>query len=430
MTTHLIDRFLAACGVGASLPLRVSCPGYPEPVVRQFHQPFVVLGRDPGADLCLNSPQVSPCHAYLQVIAGSVFCVDLQSVTGTHWPTGPERNGWLAEGQPLRVGPFTVEVAEDLLDVADTFGPAPQWNPLLSRSVQASRLASATLELLNTADKQGPRQLNRMLAMVGSAPGCNVRLVSSTVSSFHCALMRTPMGLWVMDLLGRNGIRVNGTTMRYTQLNSGDELQVGKFRLRIGIEGLPRPAPAAAENGVYHEPNTRAERYAPPPERAVPADLAAVSMPDMMLSRREDVNLLPLVQQFHLMQQQLFDQFQQAMLMVVKMFGQMHREQTDILHRDLDRLQGLTRNVQALQDQWNAQLAHVTRNPRPADPTPSRVAASASPAHGPAPRTTTPDSKEAAPSEAIHAWLEDRLTTLQNERQTQWQKIFKFLGSK
>src|SRR5262245_34056407 len=110
LNTQLIDHFLAACGTSSPLPLRISGPAWPEPVVRELRQPFVVLGRDPRADVCLDAPQVSPAHAYLQVVAGSVFCVDLQSETGTHWPDGTDNAGWLAAGQPLKIGPFSVEL--------------------------------------------------------------------------------------------------------------------------------------------------------------------------------------------------------------------------------------------------------------------------------------------------------------------------------
>ena len=47
--------------------------------------------------------------------------------------------------------------------------------------------------------------------------------------------------------------------------------------------------------------------------------------------------LVPLVNQFGLMQQQMFDQFQQAMAMMVQMFGTMHREQMEVIRAELDR---------------------------------------------------------------------------------------------
>ena len=52
--------------------------------------------------------------------------------------------------------------------------------------------------------------------------------------------------------------------------------------------------------------------------------------------------LVPMVNQFGLMQQQMFDQFQQAMAMMVQMFGTMHRDQMEVIRAELDRLHELT----------------------------------------------------------------------------------------
>ena len=57
---------------------------------------------------------------------------------------------------------------------------------------------------------------------------------------------------------------------------------------------------------------------------------------------------MPLVSQFSLMQQQMFDQFQQAMGMLVEMFGTMHREQMAVIREELDRLHQLSRELQEL----------------------------------------------------------------------------------
>ena len=58
--------------------------------------------------------------------------------------------------------------------------------------------------------------------------------------------------------------------------------------------------------------------------------------------------LVPLVNQFGLMQQQMFDQFQQAMAMMVQMFGTMHRDQMAVIREELDRLNELTEEFHAL----------------------------------------------------------------------------------
>ena len=48
--------------------------------------------------------------------------------------------------------------------------------------------------------------------------------------------------------------------------------------------------------------------------------------------------LVPLVNQFGVIQQQMFDQFQQAMAMMLQMFGTMHREQMEVIREEMDRL--------------------------------------------------------------------------------------------
>ena len=60
---------------------------------------------------------------------------------------------------------------------------------------------------------------------------------------------------------------------------------------------------------------------------------------------------MPLVNQFGLMQQQMFDQFQQAMAMMVQMFGTMHRDQMEVIRTELDRLHELTEEFHALKQE-------------------------------------------------------------------------------
>jgi hypothetical protein len=74
-------------------------------------------------------------------------------------------------------------------------------------------------------------------------------------------------------------------------------------------------------------------------------------------SESTEALLVPLVNQFGIMQQQMFDQFQQAMAMMVKMFGTMHRDQMEVIRAELDRLHELTDEFHALKNE----LAERTR---------------------------------------------------------------------
>ena len=77
--------------------------------------------------------------------------------------------------------------------------------------------------------------------------------------------------------------------------------------------------------------------------------------------------LVTVVNQFGLMQRQMFDQFQQAMAMMVQMFGTMHQDQMEVIRAELDRLHELTDEFHALKNE----LAERTREKtelRPREP--------------------------------------------------------------
>jgi hypothetical protein len=80
-----------------------------------------------------------------------------------------------------------------------------------------------------------------------------------------------------------------------------------------------------------------------PSEVAVPAGSAQAEVAASMLA--------PLVNQFGLMQQQMFDQFQQAMAMMVQMFGRMHHDQMEVIRTELDQLRELTEEFHALKNE-------------------------------------------------------------------------------
>jgi hypothetical protein len=73
--------------------------------------------------------------------------------------------------------------------------------------------------------------------------------------------------------------------------------------------------------------------------------------------------LVPLANQFSLMQQQMFEQFQQTIMLMAQMFSTLHKEQLGFVRQELDRMHLLMQELQALQ----AELARRSQAaPRPA----------------------------------------------------------------
>jgi hypothetical protein len=164
--------------------------------------------------------------------------------------------------------------------------------------------------------------------------------------------------------------------------------------------------------------------------------------------------LPPLITQFALMQQQMCDQFQQALLSMAQMFGDLHRDQLQLIQQEMAQLHELTRELQGLQTELTRQTPAQAETKRadkfrtvsslrpsapafPADrrgkgpaPAMSAPVSSARPKASTSPTLGKPGGSGAPPSQVplqsdteVHAWLTQRLAVLQEERQTRWQKI-------
>jgi pSer/pThr/pTyr-binding forkhead associated (FHA) protein len=230
-----MDLFLQACGARGPLQMRLECPGGAGGECLSFDTPCVVIGRDPGSDLVLDHKDVCDRHAYLQWIGGRLYCVDLGSRGGISLGGQNHRAGWVEPRRALRIGPYRIRL------VADE-GASPSAPLDLD-------LPGPTLDLVHRGFRTSECRIAGGIALVGSSTDCQVRLLDPGVSGVHCSLLSTPMGAWVVDLLAKGGIQVNGEPVRHTLLHEGDVLQVGRstIRLRHEAEAVPRRLPSAPD---------------------------------------------------------------------------------------------------------------------------------------------------------------------------------------
>jgi hypothetical protein len=150
--------------------------------------------------------------------------------------------------------------------------------------------------------------------------------------------------------------------------------------------------------------------------------------------------LVPVTQQLGMIQHQMFEQFQQAMMMMFQMFGKLQQEQLGVIRDEMEHLRELSKEVLILQKELAKHPQGAPNRPRSTGPAPGPRAASAAGPHKPV-SPPAPDGKERAPEKPLplphgqpakdmHAWLIERLATLQEERQTRWQRIMSFLTGK
>lgn len=433
MAESSIELLRQACGATGPLKLNVEGPG-PEVQPWTLELPWALIGRDPHVDVPLSYEAVHRRHAYWQMIDGRLFCISLPGPPGIGAPSSSDPATWLERGQAVRVGPVWVRFLAG--DQGPSLAHSSNWSPLAAQPAEQTSAPGVTLEILEGAPQPITWRMDRILALIGRSSSCKVRLVDATVSWVHGSLVRTSAGVWVVDLLGRGGIVVNGARVRWACLQDGDRLQIGKFLVRVLCE---RPTFLPALAGTT-------SRALPAPALPTVSRGSAVLVPAELLPARSEGSeafLMPLVSQFAQMQQEMFDQFQQGLQMVVQMFGNLHREQMVHIHGELDRLHQLTAELNSLK-------AELNKHPPPASP--SRVPYPSPP--GPAPgaaRSPSPQSEDVPPqaapagpavnggktgaatsgqsAEEIHLWLSKRIAAVQQERQNRWQKIVSFLTS-
>lgn len=455
----IITRFAEACGAPHPLDLRVDLTGGGVLAEGTVEMPFTLVGRDDACDVTLTDAEVNPRHCWLQVVGGRVFAVDLGSRTGLVWPDGTNRSGWLDVGDPVRVGPFQVRLRSPVADHPTTFPPG--YNPLQSDPETIRKLPPVVLEFRNGKRAKDRWLVNRLITLVGRAPECKIHLTGDDIVGYHCGLVLTPDGLWVVDLSGR-GVVVNGERMRVSPLRAGTELWVGRFLIgvhcpvigSVAANSVPAsapqgcPAPATAEdevelgtiptsesvsglssshimadafrlwaaetNGPVSNPILVSNSGALPV--TAPVTPAIRPAPSPRPSVAPTAAVVPLLRQLGEIHGQMFAQFQESLVLLVKLFACLRQDQLPEIQRELDRIQELNAELTQLQAEVTNRVA--------AELVAGQTAQTSAPRSAPTAVSPSPDST------ALHEWVADRIDSLQRERHSRWQSLVGMFSDK
>jgi len=268
MTDPILERFAQSCGMQQALELRIHLHDGDKLAEGEIESPFVLVGRDDACDVTLTDPEVDPRHLWLQVLEGQVYAVDLGSRAGLLWSDGRRGSGWLRQDRSLSVGPFVLMLQRPPAELAESEAFPEEYQPLQSDATLAWHFPTAVLEFRNGKRARDRWQVNRRLTLIGRAPECKIRLSAEDISRYHCGLVFTASGLWIVDLSGR-GVVVNGERMRVSPLADGADLWVGRFRIGVQVG-----APAAGSRGSERPPGVTS---AGPGRPASPASRSSAS---------------------------------------------------------------------------------------------------------------------------------------------------------
>ena len=411
-----MDEFLAACGAACPIRLEID-DGTGEPRTVVLARPFAVVGNDPSADLRLDHEQVSQRHAYFQVLGGRLWAIDLGSRSGLQWRHGrPAGRGPLDPGETLGIGPFTIRRPADEPPVKDDG----------LRDPLRERLPGPPPVLDDPADGDPASwPLTRAVNLVGRSPLCRIRLEDDSVSRTHAALLRTTAGLWIVDLLGRGGVSINGHAARYGRLEPGDVLGVGRFQLRLragsGSEARPDDATWSPDPVGLPALATAARSVLTPIRPDLIAEVASGQ------EREVSPVLLLFIEQMGRMQQQMLDQFQQAMRMVFELIGERQRQDREQIREEVDRLRHLADELDTLKGRLNAPARDGSDKPATGSSTRERPAPAAADRAVVGPASPVSPQSPNEPSGNSLAWVCGRLHEMQAEQQQRWARVTRLL---
>jgi pSer/pThr/pTyr-binding forkhead associated (FHA) protein len=372
--------FLDACGLSSALTLECDDPGLPATasVCHERGLPFVIIGRDPRSDFRLNDPLISRRHAYLQVIAGRLFCIDLESRSQIRWEGAdePATKRWLEQKQFIWLGRYRIRWrgrlgsnAQDA-EILDPLSSGP-----LDRA-ETDQLPEGELQLpIRIGENPSSWTISSRLSLIGRSAECQLVLTDASISTYHASLIRTPLGIWVVDLLSREGVRVNGTRVRWAWLDDGDTLRVGRFTFVLRYRSAPdqisrQDVPLDAGAILTPSPVDSTEHSAGLPVEVVKPLVRQSSQASRLRTQVEPYSPFggPLsaapkrgdewipAPEFGAgpgamwsQQIQFLEMLHSEMILMVRMFMTMHREHVSSIRDELDRVQQLTRELEILQ---------------------------------------------------------------------------------
>lgn len=237
-------RLREALGANQPIRLAVTPGGAGRPEYVDIDSSYALIGRGAGCDVILPERRVSFRHVYLQAFGNRVLCVDLLSAAGIEWD-GPKTQGWLTPAHRVGIAGAWIQLLDDGWEADDTVPPSPLEFKTREHEVEVfGNLPDVHLELANRKLQGMSWPINRVLTLLGRDARCRITCGDERISRVHCSLLLTSAGLWVVDLLGRGGITVNGQQQSVALLREGDELGVGQYRMKAVYESPPTESSA------------------------------------------------------------------------------------------------------------------------------------------------------------------------------------------
>lgn len=387
-----------------------------------------LIGRKPGCDITIAHADLESVHTYLHFDAEGCHAVDLRTSSGMRLNGRAVTHGRFFPGDTIEVGGYRIRLDGLIVDgrplQADDYGESPLCGD------QPNTLVP--LQLRSLSRQAHYWSIHSSVAFVGAERTCAVSLPAELgVSRIHGALIRTSHEIFFVDLASR-GSQINGQHIfnACRPLYHDDILTIGRAGLLVN-RGDAQVADANFDRGR----NARATaRIAPP----AAASLDAETLLAALLSRIQEQHDAALERQ------------NEAQVAMAQLIRQMQNEQSRVFDTHLNRIRAMDQEIAELKARIAAipagkQLAppaseEISRiRPTPAKTPPVRNTAEPSTVE-PAPKQASkPAAKTRQPAEPIRtaatssdpdaspefttAWLIDRVSQLESEKNSTWRDL-------
>lgn len=390
--------------VGTPLLFEMTEPGRPGTELVRVDEASCLVGRGAGCDLSLSHPDISRRHALLQRVGHRLLFIDLCSRTGVVRDGRRHPVGWLAPGKSLMLGPYSLRWNGET-DSERAVPAVPPEHLLARQPISLPRTPSLGLRI---ADERGGRQvempLERPITLAGRASLCKLRLRDESVARVHAGIMVSGDGVFVNDLVRRDGITVNGRKAVRCRLDVGDEVRIGHYRL-ILVDDVSR----GSDGPGLVEPTSAAF------EPISTLQVAPTGVPEPVV--------LALVDALADLQRQFYEQSRQHMDLMGRLVESVRSDLRDELLGEVRQLRAVTDEIRIAQRESLA----LAQSPGRIEARPS---AGTVPLATEAAVTKPAAVRVARPQGADDAGrIAQRIAQLQRERAGRWERLLKLVGA-
>ena len=126
------------------------------------------------------------------------------------------------------------------------------------------------------------KQFEGTQVIFGHDADVTVDLSDEAVSAIHCLIELRDSGYYVCDMGSATGTKKNGKSVMDESISSGDNIQIGPFRVQFFV-GAPKPK----DPPVAVAPTSIPAAVPPPPTAVVPKVVVETKLPAAMIPEKK-----------------------------------------------------------------------------------------------------------------------------------------------